>query len=68
MIDNGITCVCVCVYHVGFFCNLPDVGSGNSPVISMCSSKNLCSVTLVGKSLTPWYGIRCSARHSGHFT
>lgn len=32
----------------------PEVGSGSSPVISMCSSRNRCSVTLVGKPCTPW--------------
>lgn len=48
--------------------HLPDVGSGSSPVISMCSSRKRCSVTFVGNPCTPWYGIRCSARHSGHFT
>lgn len=46
----------------------PLVGSGSSPVISMCNSKKRCSVTFVGYPWTPLYGIRCSARHSGHFT
>jgi len=33
--------------------NLPEVGSGNSPVISICNSKKRCNVTFVGKACTP---------------